>query len=93
MTKIVISTVRDAEAYILQHRPFENVLFERPSGTPVAVWIRAGQMGELFTLRSIKSALRNKNVMAYDFFERKFQGDQYASKESKPQNCDNGKAG
>jgi hypothetical protein len=82
MTKIVISTVREAEAYVLQHRPFENVIFERPSGKPLAAWIRAGQMGELFTLRSIKSALCKKNVLAYDFYERKFQGDQYAQKES-----------
>lgn len=61
MQTINVILEREAISFVKKNRPKESILFTQRSGKPVAIWLYWGEVGELFTLTSI----RNKKYPYY----------------------------
>jgi hypothetical protein len=64
MQTLVVSTEREALAYCVKYRPVYSLLFTRPSGRSIAVWMRAvNGDGELYSLGTGRKRKMNTLLM------------------------------
>jgi hypothetical protein len=82
MKEIIISSIEEAVQFCTRKRPRDCICFVRPSGKPIAAWIVLAGIGELYTESSLKTKVRKRFVVAYNFWESIFSGVAYAKKKN-----------